>query len=310
MTKILIKKHFRGARTQYKVENLAPCTCYSFRIKLCPESDWVYFKAATADDGPYSLVMHMSRAVKMGKTPLIRKMAHTRRSDDHNRSDLPNWKRLGDMQLKWDGGHKTRLLYVLDCITLTQLGPTHSKWALSGPHLLEAENKENKSPLIQAIEGGDIQIVQLLIILGANVNNPMYYNKRTPLMSAIYRNQLHIAGILIDKGADVYAVDINGLNILHHAVDSNNIDNVKFALGTGIDINSRDNHGLTPLLRAVISNASDEIISLLLENGADKNLKDKNGLDFDKHRAITMFPEKFPKKWSIRKMIFNNTYSC
>ncbi|KAJ8978030.1 hypothetical protein NQ317_013558 [Molorchus minor] len=167
--------------------------------QLYPASDWTYFKAATADDGPYSLAMHMSRAVKLGKTSIIRKIAHVR------------------------------------------------------PHLLETENKENKTPLIQAVESGDPQIVQLLIILGANINNPLQYNKRTALMVAVYRNRLQIASTLIEKGADIHATDVNGLNVLHYAVDSNHIDNVKFALQAGICVNSRDNQGWTPLVRAGMS---------------------------------------------------------
>lgn len=68
----------RGKRTEFKVDGLAPCTCYIFRIQLEADENWTYFKAATDDEGPYSLVMHMSRAVKLGKMSLIRKIAHNK----------------------------------------------------------------------------------------------------------------------------------------------------------------------------------------------------------------------------------------
>lgn len=115
---------------------------------------------------------------------------------------------------------------------------------------METENKENKTPLVQAIEAGDIQTLQLLINLGANVNTPLFFNKRTPLMVAVYTGKLQMASILIDKGADVTATDINGLNVLHYAVDSNSLENVTFALNLGLDINYKDNKKWTPLLRA------------------------------------------------------------
>lgn len=68
-------------------------------------------------------------------------------------------------------------------------------------------------------------------------------------MVAVYNNRLAIASLLIDKGANVDNADINGLNILHFAVDSGCIDNVKFALKF-VEINCKDNMGWTPLLRA------------------------------------------------------------
>ncbi|KAJ8917849.1 hypothetical protein NQ315_010762 [Exocentrus adspersus] len=221
-----------GNKTQLKVDNLEPCTCYFFRIQLEPEGNWTHFKAATLDAGPYTLVLHMSRAVKLGKMPLIRKIAHYK------------------------------------------------------PHLLETENKENKTPLVQAIETGDVQVLQLLINLGANVNTSLFYNKRTPLMIAVYIGKLQMASILVDKGAVTTATDVNGLNVLHYAVDSGSIENVKFALNLGLDVNCKDNKQWTPLLRAVILNISEEIINLLLANGADVKNKDKNGFNFETHRYI------------------------
>lgn len=68
----------RGKRTEVKIPNLAACSCYSLRIKIKSNTDWIYFKAATEDEGPYSSVMHISRAIKMGNTSLIRKIAHHR----------------------------------------------------------------------------------------------------------------------------------------------------------------------------------------------------------------------------------------
>lgn len=59
------------------MDRLAPCTCYDFRLKRT-NTDWVHFKAATEDLGPYTSVIHITRAVKMGKTSVIRKIAQLR----------------------------------------------------------------------------------------------------------------------------------------------------------------------------------------------------------------------------------------
>nr|XP_023011651.1 fibronectin type 3 and ankyrin repeat domains 1 protein [Leptinotarsa decemlineata] len=131
-------------------------------------------------------------------------------------------------------------------------------------------------------------MLQLLISLGSNVNRPLFFNKRTPLMVAVYEGKLQIASLLIDKGADEKLTDINGLNVLHYAADSNKEESVKFCLRILKDLDCQDNNGWTALMRAAILEASEEIINLLLEKGADTNLKDKNGLDFNDHRKLAL----------------------
>lgn len=170
--------------------------------------------------------------------------------------------------------------------------------------LLETENKQMKTPLVQAIEKNDPTLVNLLITLGASINTPSFYTRKSPLAVAVSLGHLTIANLLIDKGCDINTTDINSLTILHHAVDSNDVENVKFALKIGLCVDAKDRTGWTPLMRAgrvgnsnslntapeiqisAILNCNDEIIKLLLENGASKTLKDKNGFDFEKHRQL------------------------
>ncbi|XP_076253497.1 ankyrin repeat and SAM domain-containing protein flippy [Rhynchophorus ferrugineus] len=222
-----------GRKAQFTVTGLAPCTCYNFRLKSVSDGEWSYFKAGTIDLGPYTSVMHMTRALKLGKTSVIRKIS---------------------------------------CLK---------------PSLLNIENKERKTPLIQAIQNDDMQILQLLITLGANVNKPLLVTQRTPLMYAIYDGHLKAASLLIDKGADIFSKDINGLNIMHYAVDSDKLESVKFTFNAKININEQDNKGWTPLYRAVILKCNPEIIQYLLENGADPTLKDNNGFDYYKHSKLS-----------------------
>ncbi|XP_044271132.1 fibronectin type 3 and ankyrin repeat domains 1 protein [Tribolium madens] len=219
-----------GPKNEVKVKDLAPCTCYDFRIKPESSEKWTHFKGATLDS-PY-MTMHFTRAIKTGKTPLIRKIAHAR------------------------------------------------------PILLEVENKYMKTPLVQAIEKNDPTLVNFLITLGANINTPAFYTKKSPLAIAVSLGHLSVAHLLVDKGCDTNTTDINGLTLLHHAVDSDNIESVKFALKIGLCVDAKDCNGWTPLMRAAILSCSDEIVTILLENGASKSLKDKNGFDFAKHKFL------------------------
>lgn len=69
-------------------------------------------------------------------------------------------------------------------------------------------------------------------------------------MNALLHGQLQIAQLLIDKGANVAAKDVNEMDLLHYAVHSNLVNSVEFALKYLINIDSVDNNGWTPLLRA------------------------------------------------------------
>lgn len=115
---------------------------------------------------------------------------------------------------------------------------------------MELENKDNKTPLIIVAEIGDLSMASLLITLGANVNAQLMRTKRTPLMISLFHNNLHISALLLDKGADTSLKDCNGLTCMHYAIDSGNLETVRFVVEHGIDINVADNKGWTGLLRA------------------------------------------------------------
>lgn len=86
--------------------------------------------------------------------------------------------------------------------------------------------------------------------MGANVNTDTLLTSRSPLMIALFHNNLQILNLLVDKGANIYAKDCNMLTGLHYAVDSNILQNVKFCQNHGFDLNARDNKGWTPLIRS------------------------------------------------------------
>ncbi|CAG9759765.1 unnamed protein product [Ceutorhynchus assimilis] len=88
-------------------------------------------------------------------------------------------------------------------------------------------------------------------------------------------------------GAQISSKDINGLTIIHYAVDSNEMKNVQFAVETQLDINQQDHNGWTPLIRAAIQQCKPEILEYLIEKGADKSIEDRNGFGYEKHLELS-----------------------
>lgn len=103
---------------------------------------------------------------------------------------------------------------------------------------------------------------------------------RTLLMEAAIFKKEDIARMLIDNGADVSTQEKKGCTALHFAVQSNLTNVVKLLIEKGANINAQDDYGNTPLLNALGSfdGYSKDIIILLIQAGADKDLINKSGI--------------------------------
>jgi len=108
-------------------------------------------------------------------------------------------------------------------------------------------------------------IVQALIKGGADVNIKTKYGT-TPLMMA---TNLEIVKLLVENKADVNAKDSSGSSVLHSAVRNNNYEIVKYLIEKGANVNAKDNSGVSVLSRAKsIKNKNDKVIELLEKYGA------------------------------------------
>jgi hypothetical protein len=89
-----------------------------------------------------------------------------------------------------------------------------------------------------------------------------------PLIEAINFDQLEIASLLLESGADINALNSHRVNGLDAAISARNTEAVRLLLGAGAEIYPGDAHRLSPLNRAIL-NQDVEILALLLEAGAD-----------------------------------------
>jgi len=83
--------------------------------------------------------------------------------------------------------------------------------------------------------------------------------------------------LLIESGADVFEFDDEGVSVFDIAITYDYMDIVKYIMDKGIDINKTTRRsGFRPLMTATCYGRVD-IVKLLLENGANKEIKDSKG---------------------------------
>ena len=103
----------------------------------------------------------------------------------------------------------------------------------------------------------------------------------TPLMQAVQGGQVDIVQWLINRGADVNAQNKDGLTSLHFAssVSDDKIGRmcVDILVAAGAKVNVQDNRGNTPLMSATM-NGNMECIEALSLNGGDFSIQNDDGV--------------------------------
>ena len=108
-----------------------------------------------------------------------------------------------------------------------------------------------------------------------NIINCSNDHNDTALAAAAQKGHLQIAQLLLKKGANVNVLDADGDSPLHLASSSGHLELVQLLLGNGAQINRRNKSGNTPLWNAMV-NDHVKIIDMLIHAGADINIRPTN----------------------------------
>ena len=153
---------------------------------------------------------------------------------------------------------------------------------------LNKTDKYGKTALNFGIIKG-LELVQLMVELGADINLPCDEDMTPPVSSAGgFWNHEDIARYLVEKGANLNQVDKNGDTPLHIAAYNGRKDLCAFYLDHGAKLEAKNNDGFTPFLLACDGfGGHDEdkpgTRRLLMERGA--NVK---AIDKEKRNAINL----------------------
>ncbi|KAL9693700.1 hypothetical protein quinque_012985 [Culex quinquefasciatus] len=132
--------------------------------------------------------------------------------------------------------------------------------------------------LYQAVRNGNLEVIDLLLEFGADVNLGMPCNAETPLHLAVYNKNIKIARHLIEHGADMGAANCVGMTAGHYAIDTNDLHTVKYVLGNGGSLEARDRCSWTLIFRAIYMHVSTEIVKHLMERKCRLKVRDRNRL--------------------------------
>jgi ankyrin repeat protein len=148
---------------------------------------------------------------------------------------------------------------------------------------IHTQDKEGRCALVAAAYKNHLEIADLLIAAGADVNM-----KDNTIQSAYLIATMEGCGYtellkkVLKAGADVHSTDSDNGTGLIRASDRGHVEIVKELLKTDIRVNHVNRIGWTALFEAILLGGGDErhteIVRMLVDAGADVNVTDKEGL--------------------------------
>ena len=155
---------------------------------------------------------------------------------------------------------------------------------------VNAKYKKEETPL----SVGTVQIIELLLEKGANVN-AFDSLGRSALYHAAERGNNAVLQLLLSRGADVNAVNPNKKEYsLIEAVSSTHEECMEILLQAGADVNALNSRNETALMRAAFGNRLD-FVKLLLQAGAEVRIIHEAGCSTLQIYVITHLFSWLPK---------------
>ena len=102
--------------------------------------------------------------------------------------------------------------------------------------------------------------------------------KRFPLHQAVFQNDFSAVQRLLQEGHSIEEETDDGQTVLHIAAECGLEEMCRFVIKHGVKVNALDNFGGTALHAASACQSGVGVIRVLIESGADAQLKDAAGM--------------------------------
>lgn len=174
----------------------------------------------------------------------------------------------------------------------------------AGARVDQPDRRYGLSALTIAAHQGDVPMAELLLDYGAdiefekptepdpNVERTFAYNAfpqsltreapAPPLLAAIAAGQMDMVRLLLARGADPDATDLQGQNALIIAARQRNTELARLLIDRGAPVNYVSSRGMTPLNMALLARDR-ATVELLVAEGADLTLTGPDGIPPIRH---------------------------
>jgi ankyrin repeat protein len=167
---------------------------------------------------------------------------------------------------KPESHHFANWVWIYDTISHRSLdseGPSHPKWA----------------PLHYAAQHGFLRVIEWLITTCSQDVNVSSFDSSTPLHIASRKGLFMVAQVLLAHHADVNARNHIDWTPLHFASRFEHPKLVRLLLEHSAVVDPKNWLRVTPLYLLLDSNGNMEVAQLLLEHGADPNVRSGTGMN-------------------------------
>jgi uncharacterized protein len=152
--------------------------------------------------------------------------------------------------------------------------------ATAPPVLSAEEQAQLDQDLIAAAKANDVPLVAELIGRGGNVNTKDAIQDSAFLYAGA-EGFNEVLRLTLDAGADVASTNRYGGTALIPASEHGHVETVQILIAAGVPVNHVNNLGWTAMQEAILLNnggpRQQEVVRLLLEAGADPNIRDPEG---------------------------------
>lgn len=153
-----------------------------------------------------------------------------------------------------------------------------AKYLLENGADVKAQDSSGATPLHEALRYGNLEIARMLITAGANLNAADNIGKTPAMLVFSKEKAMETYGLLAENHADFTRKDMFGDTVLHTVcMCGSEPEVITFLIEHGAEVNAKNKEGSTPLCIAVQKKNVD-VVRVLAEAGADIHAKDAQGI--------------------------------